>query len=263
MSIVARDIGYRVGKHWLVQHVDLTVSPGEMLVILGPNGAGKSTLFNLLTGEWPTSCGQVEFFGVPYADWLSGDLALRRSVLPQHSSLTFPFTVEEVVAMGRTPHRSGMAIDRKIIADLIQQCELEAFRTRLYPWLSGGEKQRVQLARVLAQIWREEKLESVPAAQSRYLFLDEPTSALDIAHQHGMLQLAKRLTAQGEGVIVILHDLNMASAYADRVIILDHGRVAGSGTVEAVFQKELICDIFGVSVEIIEHPERGIPWVIW
>ena len=263
MTIVATDIGYRVGKHWLVQQVDLTVSPGQMLAILGPNGAGKSTLFKMLTGEWPVSCGQVEFFGLPYTDWSARDLAERRSVLPQHSSLTFPFTVEEVVALGRSAHRSGAAQDRKIIAELIRLCDLQALRTRLYPWLSGGEKQRVQLARVLAQIWREVQSGPVAATQARYLFLDEPTSALDIAHQHGMLQLAKQLTAQGEGVIVILHDLNMASAYADRVVILDHGKVAGAGTVESVFQRDLIREIFGVTVEIIEHPERGKPWVIW
>ena len=213
MSIVARDIGYRVGKHWLVQHVDLTVSPGEMLVILGPNGAGKSTLFNLLTGEWPTSCGQVEFFGVPYADWLSGDLALRRSVLPQHSSLTFPFTVEEVVAMGRTPHRSGMAIDRKIIADLIQQCELEAFRTRLYPWLSGGEKQRVAIARAL--IYRP-----------RMLLMDEPFSSLDEEVKISVRAMVKDLCEKYQCPgLLITHDREDVLSLAEKVSYIKQGKI--------------------------------------
>lgn len=259
MSLIASDLGYAVGGNWLVRHVDLTVKAGEMLVILGPNGAGKSTLFKMLSGEWPASEGSVTLFDKSYAQWPGEALARRRAILPQHSSLTFPFTVEEVVRMGRTPHDTGARKDREIVAELVHRCDLESLKTRLYPWLSGGEKQRVQLARVLAQIWPVDS----DGSTHKFLFLDEPTSALDIAHQHSMLKLARELTQRGDSVVVILHDLNLASAYADRVLMLHQGKVAGLGCVREVFNRELLQQVFDVDVQILDHPERNTPWVIW
>ena len=259
MSLQATNLGYAVGDNWLVRHVDLVVDDGEMLVILGPNGAGKSTLFKMLSGEWPATEGSVTLFDQSYSQWQGNELALRRAILPQHSSLTFPFTVQEVVAMGRTPHDTGVKKDRAVVAELIQRCDLQALRKRLYPWLSGGEKQRVQLARVLAQIWPTDS----DGQRHKFLFLDEPTSALDIAHQHSMLRIARELTHQGYSVVVILHDLNLASAYADRVLMLHQGKVAGQGTVREVFNESLLRQVFDVQVQILDHPERQTPWVIW
>ncbi|MDX1693820.1 MAG: heme ABC transporter ATP-binding protein [Ketobacteraceae bacterium] len=259
MSLVARDLGYAVAENWLVRHVNLKVNDGEMLVILGPNGAGKSTLFKMLSGEWPATEGAVSLFDSDYSQWAGEALARRRAILPQHSSLTFPFTVEEVVRMGRTPHETGVKKDREIVAELIDRCDLESLKKRLYPWLSGGEKQRVQLARVLAQIWPTKADNGV----HKCLFLDEPTSALDIAHQHSMLKLARELTGQGYSVVVILHDLNLASAYADRVLMLHEGRVAGYGSVREVFNPALLQQVFDVEVQVLDHPERQTPWVIW
>lgn len=267
MSLVARRLGYRVAKHWLVRQVDLTVAAGELLVILGPNGAGKSTLFNMLSGDWPASEGSVQLHGVSYSQWDGHALARCRGILPQHSSLTFPFTVEEVVRMGRTPHETGRRRDDEIVAELIELCDLQMLKARLYPWLSGGEKQRVQLARVLAQVWPDSGAGDLDGLgdshANKFLFLDEPTSALDIAHQHSMLQLARSLTGKGYSAVVILHDLNVAAAYADRVLMLHEGEVAGLGTVQEVFQRDLLQRVFGVKVEIFAHPERGVPWVIW
>lgn len=259
MSLVAKSVGYCVDKTWLVKDINLEIAPGEMLVILGPNGAGKSTLFKMLSGEWPATTGEVILFDKPVAQWQSQGLAQRRAILPQHSSLTFPFRVEEVIRMGRTPHDTGAEKDEAIVSELLALCDLQALRKRLYPWLSGGEKQRVQLARVLAQIWPCESQKS----QHNFLFLDEPTSALDIAHQHSMLKIAKSLTAQGYSVLVILHDLNLAAAYADRVLMMHNGTSVGLGSVREVFQRELLQQVFNVDVKVIDHPERNIPWVIW
>ena len=257
MSLIAKQLSYEVSGSLLVQQVDVEVVPGEMLVILGPNGAGKSTLFKMLCGEWPASEGDITFFGKRYAEWNVNQLARNRSVLPQHSSLTFPFTVEEVVRLGRAPHDTGAKKDKAIVAELVELCDLTRLSNRLYPGLSGGEKQRVQLARVLAQIWPTE------GKTNKFLFLDEPTSALDIAHQHIMLKLAKDLTTKGFGVVVILHDLNLAAAYADRVLMMHEGKMVGLGSVEEVFNQQLLQQVFDVNVDVIKHPERGTPWVIW
>lgn len=259
MSLLANGLGYAISDTWLVRNVDVKVMPGELMVILGPNGAGKSTLFKLLSGEWPASEGTVSLEGQDYPHWQANELARTRAILPQHSSLTFPFTVEEVVQMGRTPHATGAKRDAAIVAELIERCDLQHLRNRLYPWLSGGEKQRVQLARVLAQIWPTEH----DRQSHKYLFLDEPNSGLDIAHQHSMLAIAKELTQRGYAVVVILHDLNLASAYADRVLMLDRGAMVGVGTVAEVFKQPLLQQVFAVDVKIIDHPERNTPWVIW
>ncbi|MCG8671423.1 MAG: heme ABC transporter ATP-binding protein [Pseudomonadales bacterium] len=262
MSLHATGLGYQVADTWLVRDVDVDVSPGQMLAILGPNGAGKSTLFKMLCGEWPASEGDVQLLGKSYSKWSAQELALHRAVLPQHSSLTFPFTVEEVVLLGRAPHKTGIKRDLEIVAELIELCDLQRLKTRLYPWLSGGEKQRVQLARVLAQIWPSQQ-QDTKQGHDKLLFLDEPTSALDIAHQHIMLKLAKDLTSRGYSVIIILHDLNLAAAYADKILMMQEGKRVGFGSVEDVFQQELIQRVFDVPVEIVQHPERGTPWVIW
>src|SRR5262249_53599604 len=157
-----------------------------------------------------------------------------RAVLLQDTSLRFAFTAFEVVSMGRSPHGRGSATagDRAITAAALDAVGMSEHAARAYPTLSGGERQLVQLARVLGQIWER------PAGGDRYLLLDEPTANLDLPHQHDVLRLTRQLAGAGVGILVILHDLNLAAAYADRVVVLRHGRVCAAGAPASVFTPE-------------------------
>lgn len=248
----ARNIDVKIRDKCLLNDVSLCVNPGEVLAVIGPNGAGKSTLLKTLCGDLKPQRGSVAMNGVVLDDWPLSERARVRGVLPQSSTLSFPFTVPEVVAMGRGPRwrENGSADhDRAIVRQAMALTDTDAFRERIYTTLSGGERQRVQLARVLAQIWD-------PAGnQARYLLLDEPTSALDLAHQHSVLAVARQFAdRQGAGVLAILHDLNLAALYADRIALLHRGRLMASDTPERVLNDALIRDIFGYPVTIAAHP---------
>ncbi|TVQ85754.1 MAG: heme ABC transporter ATP-binding protein [Chromatiaceae bacterium] len=250
--LAATGIRVQRGGTSLLDAVDCQVHPGELLVVLGPNGAGKSTLLRVLSGELRPSAGRVTLDGHRLGQFVARDLAQRRAVLPQHSTLSFPFRVQDVVAMGRSPHRdpSGTAQD-SIVAAAMALADVAHLAGRLYPSLSGGERQRVQLARVLAQIWSP-----VPAGP-RFLLLDEPTAALDIAHQHQLLELARQLVAGGDlGVLAILHDLNLACAYADRILLLAAGRVVTQDRPAAVVDGGHLGRAFAIPIEAIEHPRQ-------
>jgi iron complex transport system ATP-binding protein len=171
-------------------------------------------------------------------------------VLPQDSTLSFPFIVSEVVLMGRTPHLRGAEgpRDYEIAAWALRAVEADHLRDRLYPTLSGGERQRVHLARILAQIWE------APADGSRYLLLDEPTTNLDLAHQQSVLRVVRRFASEGTGSLVILHDLNLAAQYADLIIMLKAGRVMASGSPVEVLTQAKIQQTFDLPVTVITHP---------
>lgn len=245
----------RSGKR-LLTDISFSVTQGEVFAVLGQNGAGKSTLFKALSGEWKPSDGDVVFNGKPMSSWSRLHLAQQRAVLPQQSSLTFDFSVEEVVQLGRSPHATGVELDREIVEHVMELCDVTRFAGRNYTSLSGGEKQRVQLARVLAQIWQENPKED------RLLLLDEPTSALDLAHQHALLTVARNLSRQRVAVLVVLHDLNLASAYADQLMMLHQGKCVAMGSAEEVIKPDLVECVFGIQVKVIDHPESGKPLVV-
>ncbi|RKT44665.1 heme ABC transporter ATP-binding protein [Thiocapsa rosea] len=244
------EIGVRIGTHRLLDGVGCVVRPGELVVVLGPNGAGKSTLLRVLSGDLTPTTGAVSLNGRRLRNWSPLMLARQRAVLPQQSALSFPFRVEDVVRMGRSPHRAVTLVRQEaIVREAMRRADVLHLAGRLYPSLSGGERQRVQLARVLAQIWEPTDL------GPRYLLLDEPTSALDIAHQHQLLEIAREMLAGGElGVLAILHDLNLASAYADRILLLKDGRVAAAGSVAEIMDRGHLESVFGIPVQTLEHP---------
>lgn len=247
----------RRGGRALIDGVGLTLEPGEMLVILGANGAGKSTLLRCLSGEIQPDAGEILLNGRALARWSAAECAKRRAMLPQHSPLSFPFTALEVAAMGRIPHGGPTAGDLPIVIQALAAAEAEHLAERRYTTLSGGERQRVHLARVLAQLWQP-----LPKSEPRYLLLDEPTASLDLAHQHSTLELARRWSREGLGVAVVLHDLNLAAQYADRIALMRDGRLLALERPEAVLRATLIEQVFGLPVQVIEHPELGCPLVI-
>lgn len=257
MSLIAKNISLQIGNKVLLEDINFAVHPCELVAIVGPNGAGKSSLFKVLTREYAFFNGTVELNGRAYTEWRPEQIALQMGVLPQSSGLNFPFSAYEVVLLGRLPHSSGRIRDQEIALHALQLVDAEHLSNTSYLSLSGGEKQRVQLARVLAQIWEE-----TPAFTERYLLLDEPTSALDLSHQHMILNQAKTMSQQGVGVVAILHDLNLAAEYADRIVMLKEGKVHTEGAIETSLQPPLIEQLFDIKVDVIKHPQSGKPLVI-
>ncbi len=249
--LIAREVGFHRGPRQVLGGVGVTLTPGRLTVLLGPNGAGKSTLLKLLAGELTPDAGGIELDGRRLGRWTPGDLARRRAVLPQESRLAFAFPVREVVMMGRMPHARGSESprDEEICTLALARTGAGDLADRLYPALSGGEQQRVQLARILAQVWEAQE------GADRILLLDEPTANLDLAHQHSTLSLAREWARASAAVLAVLHDLNLALTYADDAWILAHGQLVASGPIQEVLTPELIERVFHLRAEFI--PVRG------
>lgn len=256
--IEAQQLSYWLGQRPLIQQVSCTVQPGEVLAIVGANGAGKSTLLKLLTGALQPAEGTLSYGGTTYSDWPSGTLARRLAVLAQHTALTMAFQVSEVVMMGRYPHfrRRPTAKDHRIVEEALWKVGIQHLKNRSYLGLSGGEQQRVHLARVFAQIW--EPME----AGARYLFMDEPSNNLDIRHQQAALVAARNFAASGTAVVVVLHDLNLTMQYADKVLLLKNGQVLAFGTTQHVLTPELLTPAYEFPIHLISHPDYQHPIVM-
>jgi iron complex transport system ATP-binding protein len=242
----ARSVRVELAGRTIVTGVDLDVCAGEVLALVGPNGAGKSTLLGALVGDLGPAAGQVELCGAPIASWSALEIARRRAVLPQQHAIAFPFTTADVVAMGRAPW-VGTAADRddeQAVERAMADAEVAHLRHRCVPSLSGGEQARVGLARVLAQ-------------HAQLLALDEPTAALDLRHQELVLRLARVRAAAGDAVVAVLHDLGLAAAHADRVAVVDAGRVVAIGPPGEVLRPELLSVVYRHEVEVLAHPRTG------
>lgn len=226
--------------------IDLDVAAGQVLALVGPNGAGKSTLLSVLTGELGFTSGSVELHGRRLSSWSDMELARRRAVLPQQHTVGFSFTAEQVVRMGRAPWgRTARADDDDdAVTEAMAECDVTAFADRPFVSLSGGERARVSLARVLAQ-------------RTTTLLLDEPTAALDLGHQETVMSVARARARAGDAVVVVLHDLALAAAYADRIAVLSGGSVEVVGPPRAVFRAELLTRVYGHPVDVFDHPRTG------
>lgn len=259
----AEHITVQLAGKTLLSDVSLNLRPSEVLAIVGPNGAGKSTFLKALSAELQPSEGTVWLNNKKLSQWSLREQAQYRAVLPQSSRLNFPFRVEEVVMMGRSPYRHSHTHQQNtaVVQQALALAQVEHLHGRLFTTLSGGEQQRVQLARVLAQLWQPDSLAPV---SPRYLLLDEPTSALDLTHQHHVLGLAQHLAQTWQlGVLAVLHDLNLAALYADRIAILKEGKLQTCGTPQAVLCPCQIRQAFAVEVEVMPHPlEDDNPLVI-
>jgi iron complex transport system ATP-binding protein len=252
------NIAVEIGERRILDGVSFSAYPGQVTAIIGPNGSGKSTLMKALCRDYAFS-GAISINGRDVASMDLGTAATLRAVLPQSSTLPFPFTVREVVALGLTAGRPGVSLAalRRLPDEALARVDLSGFGGRFYGELSGGEQQRVQLARVICQVW-EAVLDGVP----RFLFLDEPVSSLDIKHQLMIMDVARQFAAAGGGVIAILHDLNLAAMYADQIVAIRNGAVAGAGTPAEVLTDGLIAEVFDCPMRVGALPAGNIPFVL-
>ena len=240
----ARNIHVRLGKAAILHGIDLQAARGQFTVIIGPNGSGKTTLLRALTGEIGFT-GEVRLNGIDIASARPLELASLRGVLPQSATLSFPFTVHEVIRLGLTTGiQAGVEAGARI-EEALAAVDMDGFGGRFYQELSGGEQQRVQLARVLAQVW-----EPVFDGKPRFLFLDEPISSLDIRRQSQIMQIARRYAEAGGGVVAILHDLNLTAHFADHVVLMNQGRVHASGNPQLVLTPSNLETVYGCPMAV-------------
>lgn len=247
--ISAVDVAVELDGRTVLHGVTIDVVPGELLVLVGPNGAGKSTLLAVLSGERTPTRGTVTLEGRSLGSIRAAELARLRSVLTQENTVSFPFLVSEVVAMGRSPWARAVEgrDDIAAVADAMRAADVSHLAARRYTQLSGGEKARVSLARVLAQ--------GTPV-----VFLDEPTASLDLRHQEDVMRAGRRMADEGRAVVVVLHDLSLAAAYADRLALIADGGLEALGAPGEVLTEERVTRVYGVPVVL--HVIAGRPVVV-
>jgi iron complex transport system ATP-binding protein len=247
--IAAESVTRIAGGRRIVDGVSATFEPGKLHVIVGANGAGKSTLLKVLSRHLRADEGVVRYGGRDLRDIGLDALALMRAMLSQSVEISFPLSVRDVVLMGRYPHFTGRppAHDLHICDEVMRFFDVEAFADRDYRSLSGGEQQRVQFARVLAQVWE--------GGRPRYLFLDEPVTFLDIAHQFDFMRKVRSLLAPDLTVVGVLHDLNLVAQFADRVLMLRDGKVLADGAVDEVLTPANVERGFGITPSVVRTDE--------
>jgi iron complex transport system ATP-binding protein len=246
------EAGMKYNGDRVLDRATLSFDAAQLAAIIGPNGAGKSTLLGIMAGLRPGHTGRCEYRGVEPARWPRRAFARKVAFIPQSLRVEFPFTAEQVVLMGRTPHCDGLfesPADLEAVERALAITDTLAFRHRDFRSLSGGERQRVILASAVAQ-------------QPETLLLDEPTTFLDLKHQVALYRLLRELSRQGMLVIAVTHDLNLAAAFADRIVVLDAGRVVADAAPADVLAPEMIGRVFGVESQLFSGPQ-GRPWITY
>lgn len=253
------NISYRIGKKKILNGITAEFKPGEFNMILGPNGSGKSTFLKIFSGEIQGYEGSVFYNEDNISILKKEELAKYRAVMSQQPELSFPLMVEEVVMMGRYPHFtfSPGAKDEAICREVMEQMNLLAFKERNYLTLSGGEKQRVQYARVLAQIWNR------PVSGYRYLFLDEPLTSLDINYQQEFLRIAQAFKKEDTILVAVMHDINLATQYSDKIFFMKEGNLVAHGHPADILSESLLEEVFSIKASIISNPVTHTPLVIY
>ena len=252
--LAAEAVSFAYGDAAVLHAVDVAVAPGEIVGVIGPNGSGKTTLVRVLSGTVAPAAGLVRLDGIPLASLRRRERARRLAVVPQDPVLEFPFTALEVVLMGRAPYLGTLgfprARDLAIARDAMSRLDVAGLEDRPLDRVSGGERQRVLLARALAQ-------------EARVLLLDEPTTHLDLRHQAGMHDVVRALARErGVAVVSVLHDLNLAALYCDRLVLLAGGRVVRAGTPADVLSADVLRSAFATDVYVGVHPVTGGPVVL-
>jgi len=253
--IEAKHIGLSINGKTLLNDVNLSVQPGTFTAIAGPNGAGKSSLLKILSHELTHYKGEVRINDVIASSYSVAQLSAVRAVLPQHSHVQFPFTVKQIVEMGRQHFKTTSKNNDALLEEVMELTGIADWANRNYISLSGGEQQRVQLARVLAQVWDQKTF-------PRYVLLDEPTSSLDIAQQQLIFTLVKKACERNIGVLAIVHDLNQAVQFADHLYFMRNGSVIAQGESKEVFTKTNIEVTFCCRVNVYHDPCTNCPYIV-
>ncbi len=257
--ISIKNVAYSIGKTEIIKNISVDILPGEFTMILGTNGSGKSTLLKLFSGAISPVAGEI-FYG---HEKLSGlkleNISKIRSVLSQRTDIAFPVSAAEVVMMGRYPHFNFNPDkkDEDIVREVMALMDVEKFASRNYLTLSGGEKQRIQFARALAQIWKTD-----PQTVS-YFFMDEPLTGLDIKYQQLFLKIATSLLHENLILVTVMHDINLAMQYADKVIFLKNGMLAAAGNTKDIISEELIETVFDAQTTFMNNPNTNTPIMVY
>lgn len=253
----AYKISYSHRKFSILENIDVSVNYGELLIIVGPNGAGKSTLLSMLANEMGKNEEPIFFKKKTFEDWDEKELSHNKAKFSQSNNQDIPLSVKDVVMMGRypyfnaTPHKK----DHDAILKAMDETDVTAMKDRDYNSLSGGEKQRVHLARVLTQLDND--------IEHKLVFLDEPLNNLDVLHQHRILHTIKNFTERGNTAIMVLHDLNLAAQFADKVLLLKKGKIVSHDVPDKVFTKEIISRVYNFPCTICPNPVNKNPLIIF
>lgn len=261
-----RNISYQIGKKQLLKDISFSADKGEFTAIVGANGAGKSTFLKLLSNENKPDRGDIKFNGKFLKTYSTKELSRSRAVLTQQNNLSFNFNVSDLVMMGRYPHFEGRPTqkDHEVVDYVVGKTGIGHLTNRIYLTLSGGEQQRVQLARIMCQLLEHEDIvdEKKPVTKPKYLLLDEPISSLDLYYQHQLLELTSELTKRGICVVAILHDLNLAIQYADKVLLIKDGASLGFGEPLSVLSPSNILEAFNISMDLVHPAGADCPFLI-
>jgi len=249
--------GVTIGKTPIVKDISFQAEAGEFLAIIGPSGSGKTTLLKAITGELAFT-GDIHLAGRCVSHLSPDAMAEMRGVLPQISQISFPLSVSEVVGLGIINALGRRTNRARRVAEALFKVGLSGFEGRIYQDLSGGEQQRVQLARVLCQVWEPVSEEGPP----RWLFLDEPVSSLDIKHQYQIMQLAADYAARGGGVVSVMHDLNLTMVFADKVLAMKQGHLLAHGNRADIMRPELLSEAYDFPLRISERADFETPLVV-
>tara|TARA_B100000073_G_scaffold307764_1_gene278326 strand:+ start:54 stop:839 length:786 start_codon:yes stop_codon:yes gene_type:complete len=244
----------KIKNKLILNDISLHIESGDMISIIGPNGSGKTTLLRTISNEIPISDGKIEFMNKNILDWGLNEYANKKAVLSQSNNLVFPFSVIDIVKMGRFPlnNKGNQTEENNLCKKILNIFDLNDYIDQNYITLSGGEKQRVQLARVIAQIWSDDYSKKI-------LILDEPTSYLDIKHQYLLFKFLKELNQKGLTIIMVLHDLNHALSNSNKIAVLKDSKLISYGKTKNIISEELIKNVFEIDLKLINYEDSRTP----
>ena len=240
MTLQLREVSFRIDSKLLLSNINISIQPAKIVSFIGPNGAGKTTLLRVASGA--LSAPGVTLDSKPLKALTPEGRARKFAFLNQSSELNFPFKCLEVLHLGRIPHRTSRRCNERIVEEVINSLSLDKLVDRIYTTMSGGEKQRVQIGRILCQVWDN--------IDSAFVFFDEPTAELDLAHQLRFFDTVKMLAARGASISLVLHDINLASRFSDELILLKSGKILAMGSPREVVTRANIRDAFSVQAEV-------------
>ncbi len=253
MSIKAKSIFWEVDNKRIIKDISLEISLGEVVSIIGPNGAGKSSFLNVLSGDIKPTSGSVSFDEINLKDISIQERSFMRSVMSQSQQIVYDFSVKEIIEMGWLDRgiASYSGNFKEAVMKVASECSVHNLLEQKFNTLSGGEQRRVHFARTLIQLWRPSN-----SHDPRYMFLDEPTANLDILHEQNLMKLVRSKAMEGIGILLILHDLNLAAKYSDKLVIFKNGSLIKSGSPEEVLQSKVLTEVYGLDMEVAKDPLR-------